>query len=391
MLRASFREVLDEEPLFSQDSSISRDGKNVVSQERLSRLSMIEFDPSKQTGEARGGTLNLALRFMFPLLLLAVTPGLGCEKSAKVKEGDTTPNTASASATTTPAETTPQRDFGARDLTTLIVRAEKAILENDAATFGSLLAPETVIMEACGGAFPNAAARAKLGRSYMMMQARVAPAVEKCSKAFDWSKASRIGAEGGVLFATPPGCKPDVKRYVDVHVYYQLDKDIHRMILKNPVTFDDGKTWVLDREPECGRFVLALNKESLAKSSFEALRDGKQDALDLLSAPNRILEGSCENPPATLISDLRSLSRQPARQRSVRDCKELMGWSEGEEAPEFTYSEAKPVEGCTDPIREVEITATGKDGATLTMKTLSYHGGIGERWHLTAPPRCAKP
>lgn len=341
--------------------------------------------------------MNQVLRItLLSLLTIGVATSTGCEKQGnKPQEESTSPaNTASvdaANAASTPDASSPERDFGAKDLTTLILRAEKSILENDAATFGSLLAPETVIMEACGGAFPNAAARAKLGRSYMMMQSRVAPAVKKCAEAFDWSKASRIGAEGGILFATPPGCKEDVKRYVDVHVYYQLDKEIHRMILKNPVTFDDGKTWVLDREPECGRFVLALTRESLVRSTFEALRDGKQETLDLLSAPNRILEGSCKNPPTELITSLRSLSRQPARERSVRECKELMGWAEGQDVPEFEYGEVAPVEGCSDQISMVDITAKGKDGAQFTIEALRYHGGIGERWHLSATPRCTKP
>jgi hypothetical protein len=68
-----------------------------------------------------------------------------------------------------------------------------------------------------------------------------------------------------------------------------------------------------------------------------------------------------------------------------------MGWAEGQDVPEFEYGEVAPVEGCSDQISMVDITAKGKDGAQFTIEALRYHGGIGERWHLSATPRCTKP
>ena len=338
-----------------------------------------------------------ALATLFALILVFAQ---GCEQKPAKKQKSASENAQTtviegdAKATSAADEGSAKAlPFGAKDLASLVLRAETAVIEGDADAYSALLAPETTIMEACGGAFPDKASRVKLGRSYMLMQKRVAPAIEKCSQDFDWRKASRIGAEGGVLFATPPGCKEGVKRYVDMHVYYQLEKDIYRLILKNPVTFDDGKTWVLDREPMCGRFILALTKESLAESVQNALQSKEQESLELLKVPDRILEGTCENPPPELISSLRSLSRQPARERSIRECNERVGWEQDRpDAPalDVTYGEPRPIPGCSDKVTTADITATSKNGATLTMRTLRYNGGIGERWHIYATPLCKK-
>lgn len=318
------------------------------------------------------------LSFCPPVLLLLCLAG--CEQRQPAP-------TETASATTTaPAEAPQKVAPGASSLDELVARAEGAIRTVSAQDYEQLMAHETDIVGACGEAFPGQAERVALARRYMSAKAKIPEALKACSEVTDWGSAVRLGYEGGEQGATPPGCKPDIKRYMDVHVFYQLEDATYRVILRNPVQMNEGKTWVVDREPECSRFVLAKNRELLHEGVLASLKANKDEGLARLSLPNRLVEASCAEPELAFRQGLMRLARGPARIRTVRECAEAMKWGEGELVASF--SEEQRVPGCAENLTRAQVQVVGEQG-TLSYEAYRFKGGeLGERWHLASLPLC---
>ena len=118
-------------------------------------------------------------------------------------------------------------------LSSLRLRAQRAIREDNAVGYVALLATASEVWRACPGRFEGREMAASSAKWQQAIE-RVRSGVGGCKRLVPWSRARKVQERGGEPLSKLPKCKEEVWRLSDITMIFEAGRERYEVLLRQP-------------------------------------------------------------------------------------------------------------------------------------------------------------